>query len=68
MSAAFISLDRFDEAVGAASKAIRQNPLYPATYRFLAIALAHLMRETEARGAVAGLLKLEPGFRISEWP
>jgi adenylate cyclase len=68
MSAAFISLDRIDEAVGAARKAIRQNPLYPVTYRFLAIALAHLTREAEARDAAAGLLKLEPGFRISEWP
>jgi DNA-binding winged helix-turn-helix (wHTH) protein len=68
MGAAFIGLGRFDEAVGAAKKAVRQNPLYPVTYRFLAIALAHLRREAEAREAAAGLLKLEPGFRISEWP
>src|SRR5712671_5829203 len=68
MGAAFIGLGRFDEAVAAARKAIRQSPLYPVTYRFLAIALAHLRREAEAREAAAGLLKLEPGFRISEWP
>jgi DNA-binding winged helix-turn-helix (wHTH) protein len=68
MGAAFIGLGRFDEAVAAAKKAIRQNPLYPVTYRCLAIALAHLRREAEAREAAAGLLKLEPGFRISEWP
>jgi DNA-binding winged helix-turn-helix (wHTH) protein len=68
MGAAFIGLGRFDEAVAAAKKAVRQNPLYPVTYRFLAIALAHLRREVEAREAAAGLLKLEPGFRISEWP
>jgi DNA-binding winged helix-turn-helix (wHTH) protein len=68
MGAAFIGLGRFDEAVAAAEKAIRQNPLYPVTYRCLAIALAHLRREAEAREAAAGLLKLEPGFRISEWP
>jgi DNA-binding winged helix-turn-helix (wHTH) protein len=68
MGAAFIGLGRFDEAVAAAKKAIRQNPLCPVTYRFLAIALAHQRRETEAREAAAGLLKLEPGFRISEWP
>jgi DNA-binding winged helix-turn-helix (wHTH) protein len=68
MGAAFIGLGRFDEAVMAAKNAIRQNPLYPVTYRCLAIALAHLRREAEAREAAAGLLKLEPGFRISEWP
>ena len=65
MGAAFIGLGRFDEAVAAAKKAIRQNELYPVTYRCLAIALAHLGREPEASEA---LLKLEPGFRISEWP
>jgi DNA-binding winged helix-turn-helix (wHTH) protein len=68
MGAAFIGLGRFDEAVAATKNAIRQNPLYPVTYRCLAIALAHLRREAEAREAAAGLLKLEPGFRISEWP
>jgi adenylate cyclase len=68
MGAALIGLGRFDEAAAAARKAIRQNPPYPVTYRFVAIALAHLRREPEAREAAAGLLKLEPGFRISEWP
>ena len=68
MGAALIGLGRFDEAAAAARKAIRQNPPYPVTYRFVAIALAHLRREPEAREAAAGLLKLEPSFRISEWP
>ena len=68
MGAAFIGLGRFDEAVATTKKAIRQNELYPVTYRCLAIGLAHLRREAEAREAAAGLLKLEPGFRISEWP
>jgi adenylate cyclase len=67
MSAAFIGLGRFDEAVAAAKKSVRQNPPYAATYRCLAIALAHLGREAEAREAAAGLLELEPSFRISEW-
>ena len=66
MSVAFIGLGRFDEAVSAAKKAIRQNPLFPFAYRCLASALAHLGREAEAREAVAGLLELEPDFRISE--
>jgi DNA-binding winged helix-turn-helix (wHTH) protein len=68
MAAAFIGLGRFDEAVAAARRASRQNPVYPVTYRCLVIALAHLRREAEAREAAAGLLELEPGFRISEWP
>src|SRR5947207_14991709 len=33
MSAAFIGLRRFDEAVSAARKAVRQNPLFPFTHR-----------------------------------
>jgi TolB-like protein len=49
MSGAFIGLGRFDEAVGAAKKALSQNPLYPVTYRFLASALAHL-DVTQTRG------------------
>jgi adenylate cyclase len=50
MSVAFIGLGRFDEAVSAAKKAVRQNPLFPFSYRCLASALAHLGREAEARG------------------
>jgi adenylate cyclase len=66
MSAAFIGLRRFDEAVSAARKAVRQNPRFPFAHRCLASALAHLGREAEAREAVAGLLELDPNFRISE--
>jgi adenylate cyclase len=74
MSAAFMGLGRFDEAVAAAKKALRENPFIlrenPFTaiaYRCLASALVHLGREAEAREAAAGLLELEPNFRISEW-
>jgi adenylate cyclase len=66
MGIALIGVGRFDEAVSAAKKAVRQNPLYPLTYRCLASALAHLGREAEAREAAARLLELEPDFRISE--
>jgi adenylate cyclase len=66
MGVAFIGLGRFDEAVSAAKKAVRQNPLFPFSYRCLASALAHLGREAEASEAVAGLLELDPDFRISE--
>ena len=69
-----MGLGRFDEAVAAAKKALRENPFIlrenPFTaiaYRCLASALVHLGREAEAREAAAGLLELEPSFRISEW-
>jgi adenylate cyclase len=64
---AFIGLGRFDDALVAAKKALRKNKTYSSTYRCLAAALAHLGREAEAREAAAGLLELEPDFRISEW-
>jgi len=74
MSAAFIGLGRFDETVAAAKKALRgnptilrENPFIAIAYRCLASALVHLGRQAEAREAAAGLLKLEPDFRISEW-
>ena len=65
MGAAFIGLGRFDEAISAAKKAVRQNRLYPFAYRCLASALAHLGREAEVKEAVAGLFELDPDFRIS---
>ena len=67
MGVAFIGLDRFDEAVVAAKKALNQNPAYVPSYCCLTTALAHLGREAEARNAVARLLELKPHFRISEW-
>jgi adenylate cyclase len=66
ISAALIGLGRFDEAVSAARKAIRLNPLFAFTHRCLASALAHLERDAEASEAVARLLELDPDFRISE--
>ena len=65
-SVALIGLGRFDEAVSAARKAIRQNPAFAFTYRCLASALAHLERNEEAREAVARFLELDPDFRISK--
>ena len=67
MSAAFIGLDRFDEAVAAARKAIRENQTFVLAHLCLAAALAHLGREAEAREAVARLLEFKPDFYISEW-
>ena len=67
MGYALIELRRFDEAVAAGKKALRQNPSYPATYRCLASAFAHLGRDTEAREAAARLLETDPSFTITTW-
>ena len=50
---ALIELRRFDEAIVAGKKAQRQNPSFPAAYRCLASAFAHLGRDAEAREAAA---------------
>lgn len=67
MSFAFVGLDRFDEAIAAAKKALQKNQAFAPAYRSLIAALAHLGREAEARVAATALLKLKPDFRISEW-
>ncbi|MCC8941833.1 winged helix-turn-helix domain-containing protein [Bradyrhizobium sp. Arg68] len=67
MGFALIELRRFDEAIVAGKKALRQNPSYPGAYRCLASAFAHLGRDAEAREAAAGVLELDPAFTISAW-
>jgi adenylate cyclase len=67
MGMAFIELRRFNEAIVAAKKALRQNPSFPGPYRCLASAFAHLGREAEAREAAARMLEVDPGFTISAW-
>lgn len=62
-----IELRRFDEAIIAARKVIRQNPSYVAAYRCLASAFAHLEREAEARETAARLLEVDPRFTITSW-
>jgi adenylate cyclase len=65
MALAFIRLQRFDEAVVIAEKALRKNQIYSPIYRCLAAALAHLGRDAEAKEALVRLLELEPDLRIS---
>ena len=67
MGYSFIELRRFDEAIVAGKKALRQNPSYSVAYRCLASAFAHLGRDAEARAAAARLLELDPAFTISSW-
>jgi adenylate cyclase len=67
MGSAFIELRRFDEAIVAGKKGLRQNPSFPPAYRCLASAFAHLGRDAEAREAAAHVLETDPAFTISEW-
>jgi adenylate cyclase len=67
MGFAFIELGRFDEAIVAGKKALRQNPSYSPAYCCLASAFAHLGRDAEAREAAARLLEVDPSFTISAW-
>jgi adenylate cyclase len=65
MAYAFIELRRFDEAIVAVKKALRQNPSYLIAYRSLTSAFAHLGRDAEAREAAARVLEFDPAFTIS---
>ena len=67
MALALIELGRFEEAVVLSKKSARQHPSFPAGYRPLASALAHLGQKSEAREAAARLMELEPEFTISAW-
>jgi adenylate cyclase len=67
MGYAFIELRRFEEAIVAGKKALRQSPSYATAYRCLAAALAHLGRDAEAREAAARMLELDPASSVSAW-
>jgi adenylate cyclase len=62
---ALIELRRFEEAIVAGKKALRQNPSYALTYRCLASAFAHLGRNAEAHEVTARVLAIDPAFTIS---
>jgi adenylate cyclase len=66
MGMAFIELRRFDEAIAAGKKAVRQKPSFSMAYHCLTGAFAHLGCDAEAR-ASARLLQVDPGFTISAW-
>jgi adenylate cyclase len=68
MGYALIELRRFDEAIVAGKKALRQNPSARGSaraYRLLAIAFAHLGRDAESREAAARVLEHDPAYTIS---
>jgi TolB-like protein/Tfp pilus assembly protein PilF len=62
---AHIELRRFDEAIVALTKALRQNASNSGTYRCLASAFAHAGHRMEARAAAARVLEMDPAFTIS---
>jgi adenylate cyclase len=66
MGTALIELRRFDEAIVAAKKAIRQNPFHSGAY-LLTSAFAHLGCDAEAREAAVRLLEVDPDFTITTW-
>jgi adenylate cyclase len=67
MGYAFIELRRFDDAIVAAKKALRQNASFALAYRCIASAFAHLGRDADARDAAARMLEGDPAFTISTW-
>jgi adenylate cyclase len=67
MGLAFIELRRFDEAIVATKKALRQNPSFPPAYRCLASAYAHLGRDAEAHEAAARIFETDPSFTLSSF-
>jgi adenylate cyclase len=67
MGYALIELGRFDEAIVAGRKALRQNTSFAGAYRCLASAFAHLGRDAEAHEAAARVLEIDPAFTVSAW-
>ncbi|MGV7214705.1 tetratricopeptide repeat protein [Bradyrhizobium sp. UFLA05-112] len=67
MGQALIELRRFDEAIAAGKRALRQCPSFSGAHCCLTSALAHLGRDAEAREAAAQLLEVDPDFTISAW-
>ena len=70
IGSALIELGRFDEAIVAGKKALRQGlalggAYFGGAYHCLASAFAHLGRDVEAREAAARLLEVDPAFTIS---
>jgi adenylate cyclase len=63
MGMALIELGRFEEAIVAGKKALRQNSSFSAINAVLASAFAHLGRDAEAREAAARVLELDPALQ-----
>jgi adenylate cyclase len=65
LGCAYLMAGSFDEAVKWTSRALRERPTFAPALRFHAVSLVELGRLSEARDAVAHLLRLEPRLTIS---
>jgi len=65
LARAYVNARRYDEAEAAARAALQRRPDYPHAHFILAIVLAHLGREAEARAALARCEQAQPGFAAS---
>jgi TolB-like protein/Flp pilus assembly protein TadD len=63
---AHLSAGRLEQAAECGKRAIDCNPAFPDGHGTLAAASAHLGRETEARAALDGYMRLLPGLTASD--
>ena len=67
LSVAYRMVDRFDEAVEQAKKAVERDPKNQFTYLGLASACILVGQEAEARTAAAEVLKINPTFSVEQF-
>jgi adenylate cyclase len=65
LGCAYLMAKRFDEAFKWTSRALRERPTFAPALRFHTVCLVKLGRLSEARDAIAHLLRLEPCLTIS---
>ena len=61
---AYLLMNRHEEAIETAQKAIRIDPDYVYTYVVLAVAFAALDRDREAREAAENMRRIEPDYTL----
>jgi adenylate cyclase len=62
LARAYLNARRYKDAVEWANKAIHHRPDYPRAHAVLAISLAHLGQQEEARAALDACERVRPGF------
>jgi len=63
---AYMSAERFAEAIESGRKAIDCNPNFPDSHGTLAASAAHLGRMSEAHGGLQGYVRLLPGLTLGD--
>jgi len=64
---AYHQLEKYEEAIAEAKKAIRVSPKDIIAHRALVSCYALLGREEEARAAAAEVLRIDPDFSVDRW-